>query len=170
MIWVSKGLLTLIWYPDCYAATQLPQSSKYSKSADLLRKSLLSHIWRVPSSKALSCKHEQLFDLLTLVSYDVGVKRSFAPNWCLRIAPLQSSSRNSINIRNPLIYWVNRCFLMFGGSQVQKPYHASMNGFLTFWPWHHHIMKIKCSAVFCGAFEVSGMQTLKQRLSRKCRR
>ena len=68
MIWVSKGLLTLIWYPDCYAATLLPQSSKYSKSADLLRKSLLSHIWRVPSSKALSCKHEQLFDLLTLVS------------------------------------------------------------------------------------------------------
>ena len=42
MIWVSKGFLTLIWYPDCYAATQLPQSSKYSKSADLLRKSLLS--------------------------------------------------------------------------------------------------------------------------------
>ena len=111
MIWVSKGLLTLIWYPDCYAATQLPQSSKYSKSADLLRKSLLSHIWRVPSSKALSCKHERLFDLLTLVSYDVGVKRSFAPNWCLRIAPLQSSSRNSINIRNPLIYCVNRCCL-----------------------------------------------------------
>ena len=139
MIWVSKGLLTLIWSLDCYAATQLPQSSKYSKSADLLRKSLLSHIWRVPSSKALSCKHEQLFDLLTLVSYDVGVKRSFAPNWCLRIALLQSSSRNSINIRNPLIYCVNRCFLMFGGSQVQKPYHASMNGFLTFWPWHLHI-------------------------------
>ena len=27
------------------------------------------HVWRVPSSKALSCKHEQLFDLLTLVSY-----------------------------------------------------------------------------------------------------
>ena len=26
------------------------------------------HIWRVPNSKALSCKHEQLFDLLTLVS------------------------------------------------------------------------------------------------------
>ena len=36
------------------------------------------------------------------------------------------------NIRNPLIYYVNRYFLMFGGSQVQKPYHASMNGFLTF--------------------------------------
>ena len=42
------------------------------------------------------------------------------------------SSRNSANIRNPLIYYVNRYFLMFGGSQVQKPYHASMNGFLTF--------------------------------------
>ena len=68
MKWVSKGLLTLIWYLDCYAATQLPQSSKYSKSVDLLRKSLLSHVWRVPSSKALSCKHERLFDLLTLAS------------------------------------------------------------------------------------------------------
>ena len=56
--------------PDCSAATLLPQSSKYSKSADLLRKSLLSHIWRVPSSNALSCKHERLFDLLTLVSYN----------------------------------------------------------------------------------------------------
>ena len=51
-----------------YAA---PAILQYSKSADLLRKSLLSHIWRVPSSKALSCKHEQLFDLLTLVSYNV---------------------------------------------------------------------------------------------------
>ena len=69
MIWVSKGLLTLIWYPDCYAATLLPQSSKYSKSADLLRKSLLPHVRRVPSSKALSCKHERLFDLLTLISF-----------------------------------------------------------------------------------------------------
>ena len=57
--------------------------------------------------------------------------------WCLRIAPLRSSSRNSTNVRNPLIYYVNRYFLMFGGSQVQKPYHASMNGFSTFWPWHH---------------------------------
>ena len=40
-----------------------------------------------------------------------------------RIVALQrSSSRNSANIRNPLIYYVNRYFLMFGGSQVQKPY------------------------------------------------
>ena len=42
---------------------------KHSKSADLLRKSLLSHVWRVPSSKVLSCKHERLFDLLALISY-----------------------------------------------------------------------------------------------------
>lgn len=31
------------------------------------------------------------------------------------------------NIRNPLIYYVNRYFLMFGGSQVQKSYRASTN-------------------------------------------
>ena len=36
------------------------------------------------------------------------------------------------NIRNPLIYCVNRYFLMFGGSQVQKFYRASTNDFLTF--------------------------------------
>ena len=53
---------------NCSAAKQLPQFYKHSQSADLLRKSILSYIWRVPSSKALSCKHEQLFDLLTLVS------------------------------------------------------------------------------------------------------
>ena len=27
------------------------------------------NVWRVPSSKALSCKHERLFDLLTLASF-----------------------------------------------------------------------------------------------------
>ena len=53
---------------NCSAARQLTQFYKHSKSADLLRKSLLSHVWRVPSSKALSCKHERLFDLLTLAS------------------------------------------------------------------------------------------------------
>ena len=41
---------------------------KHSKSADLLCKSLLSYVWRVPSSKVLSCKHERLFDLLPLIS------------------------------------------------------------------------------------------------------
>ena len=139
---VKRSFATHLIPPDCDPATLLPQSSKYLKSADLLRKSLLSHIWRVPSSKALSCKHERLFD----------------PNWCLRIAPLQGSSRKvsaprrsvlnvchwhtaPTNIRNPLIYCVNRCFFMFCGSQVQKPYHASMNGFLTFWPWYHYIIR-----------------------------
>ena len=41
---------------------------KHLKSADLLCKSLLSHVWRVPGSKGFSCKHERLFELLTLVS------------------------------------------------------------------------------------------------------
>ena len=44
----------------------------------------------------------------------------------------ESSSHDSTNIRNLLIYFVNCYFLMFGGSQVQKSYHASMNDFLTF--------------------------------------
>ena len=35
-------------------------------------------------------------------------------------------------IRNPLIYCVNRYFLIFGVSQVQTPYRANTNGFLTF--------------------------------------
>ena len=65
----AKGLLPPRMPTNCSAAKQLPQFYKHSKSADLLRKSLLSHVWRVPSSKALSCKHERLFDLLTLASY-----------------------------------------------------------------------------------------------------
>ena len=62
------ALAILLMPTNCSAAKQLPQFCKHSKSADLLRKSLLSHVWRVPSSKALSCKHERLFDLLTLAS------------------------------------------------------------------------------------------------------
>ena len=49
-----------------------------------------------------------------------------------RIATQLRCSRNPPNIRNPLIYFVNRYFLIFGVSQVQKPYRASTNGFLTF--------------------------------------
>ena len=46
---------------------EIPDFGLYMKqTVDLLRKSLLPHVWRVPSSKALSCKHERLFDLLTL--------------------------------------------------------------------------------------------------------
>ena len=45
------------------------------------------------------------------------------------------------NIRNPLIYCVNRYFLIFCGSQVQKLYRVSTNSFLTFCPWYHDINK-----------------------------
>ena len=65
------------------------------------------------------------------------VKRFFDHNLISRIAPQLCCSRNPSNIRNPLIYCVNRYFLIFGGSQVQKLYRASTNSFLTFWPWCH---------------------------------
>ena len=65
---VVSGFWPQLMPTNCSAAKQLSQFCKHSKSADLLRKSLLSHVWRVPSSKALSCKHERLFDLLTLAS------------------------------------------------------------------------------------------------------
>ncbi len=58
--------------------------------------------------------------------------KGILPPTMLRIASLFHNFRNPPNIRNPLIYYVNRSFLMFGGSQVQMPYHASMNGILTF--------------------------------------
>ena len=67
----------------------------------------------------------------------LGSKGLLPPTRCLRIAPLQSNSRNSINIRNPHIYCVNSYFLMFSGSQVQMSYLASKNDILTFRPWHH---------------------------------
>lgn len=52
----------------CFVVSQLPQSTQHSKSADLLRESLLSHVRRVSMSNALSCRHEGHFDLETLVS------------------------------------------------------------------------------------------------------
>ena len=68
---VKKSFAIHLIPPDCSVDILLPQFSKHSKSADLLHKLPLSHVWRVPSSNALSCKHERLFDLLTLVSYYV---------------------------------------------------------------------------------------------------
>jgi len=53
---------------DCSAVLQLPQSYKHSESADLLRKSLLPHVWRFSSSNVLSCKHERLLSLKTWMS------------------------------------------------------------------------------------------------------
>mgnify|MGYP000730179171 CR=1 FL=1 len=63
---------------------------------------------------------------------DMSVKRSFAthliPSDCDPATLLPQSSKYS----NLLIYCVNRYFLIFGMSQVQTPYRASTNGFLTF--------------------------------------
>ncbi len=52
----------------CFAAPAIPG---HSESGDLLRKSLLPHVLQALSSKALSCKYEQLFDLLTLISQNI---------------------------------------------------------------------------------------------------
>ena len=38
---------------------QFSQFYKYSESVDLLRKSLLPHIWRVSNVYVFSCKHER---------------------------------------------------------------------------------------------------------------
>ena len=40
----AKGILPPTDTLDCSVVSQLPQSIKHSKSADLLRKSLLSHV------------------------------------------------------------------------------------------------------------------------------
>ena len=71
MMLVSKDLLTPTDANELLRSKLLPQFCKHSESVDLLCKSLLPHVWRVPSSKALSCKHERLFDLLTLASYNI---------------------------------------------------------------------------------------------------
>ena len=59
---VVSGFWPQLMPTNCSAAKQLPQFCKHSKSADLLCKSLLSHVWQVPSSKVLSCRHERLFE------------------------------------------------------------------------------------------------------------
>ena len=40
------------------------------------------NVWRVPSSKALSCKHERLFDLLTLASPSSYIGQSISDSPC----------------------------------------------------------------------------------------
>ena len=57
----------------------------------------------------------------------MSVKRSSATYLILRIAPQLSCSRNPLNIRNSLIYYVNRYFHISSVSQVQKPYCTSTN-------------------------------------------
>ena len=70
--------------------------------------------------------------LLTLTSYDVGVKRYFDPSDTELLRALHS--RNSKNIRNPLIFLQKMAsYSCFGGSQVQKSYcKQACVGFLTF--------------------------------------
>ena len=79
---------------------------------------------------------------------DVRVKRHFAPNLISTNCSAAKQLPQFSNIRNPLIYCVNRYFLMFGGSQVQKSYRASTNNFLAFWPWYH-IIVLTNIIIFC---------------------
>ena len=66
------------WIPtNCSVASQLPQFYIYSESTDLLRKSFLPHIWRVPKSKVFSCKAWTPFDFWTLVSLYVTTMLQF---------------------------------------------------------------------------------------------
>ena len=60
------------------------------------------HVWRVPSSKALSCKHERLFDLLTLASsYYITVSHSHTSPRFGIISPLsESSGRKAASARS----------------------------------------------------------------------
>ena len=53
------------------------------------------------------------------------------------------------NIRNPRIYCVNSCFLMFSGFQTQMSYLASKNDILTFQPWHYYIHILSESKADC---------------------
>ena len=78
---VAEADVVMILLPDQYQAAVYKKDvepnlkpgaalafAHHSKSTDLLCKSLLSHIWQVPSSKVLSCRHERLFDFLALIS------------------------------------------------------------------------------------------------------
>ena len=67
-----------------------------------------------------------------LLYYDVRDQKYFAPNLISTNCSAAKQLTQFSNIRNSLIYCVNRYFLMFGGSQVQKSYRASTNDFLTF--------------------------------------
>ena len=109
-------------YPDCSIATQFhnPRTPRTSIK------------WRVHTifipfslfgvSISINCLFVQAqtqFILLTLTSYDVGVKRYFDPSDTELLRALHS--RNSKNIRNPLIFLQKMAsYSCFGGSQVQK--------------------------------------------------
>ena len=69
--------------------------------------------------------------VLTSEYNDVRVKRHFAPNLISTNCFAAKLLLQFLNIRNSLIYYVNRYFLMFGGAQGQKSYHANINNFST---------------------------------------
>ena len=98
----SKGLLPPTDAHELLRSKLLPQFCKHSESVDLLRKSLLPHVWRVPSSKALSCKHERLFDLLTLASCHVP---------CVEMNGSTSTLPSSII--NILVHFVSKILAFF---------------------------------------------------------
>ena len=90
---------------DCSIAMQFPQSSNTSNS----HKMACSHhfisfsVFGVSISiNCLFVRAQTQFILLTLTSYDVGVKRYFDPSDTELLRALHS--RNSKNIRNPLIF------------------------------------------------------------------
>ena len=68
---VMGKVLPITWYSRIAPLHAAHAILKHSESANLLRKLLLPHVWRGPSSKVLSCKHERLFDLFPLVLSEV---------------------------------------------------------------------------------------------------
>ena len=72
------------------------------------------------------------FYFCCIIHKDVGVKMYFAPSDTELLRALHS--RNSKNIRNPLIFLQKMAsYSCFGGSQVQKSYcKQACVGFLTF--------------------------------------
>ena len=85
--------------------------------------------------KLLIIEKKFIFNFHTLILYcDVRVKKYFAPNLISTNCSAAKQLSQFSNIRNPLIYCINRYFFMFGGSQVQKSYRAGTNDFLTFCP------------------------------------
>ena len=72
------------------------------------------------------------FNFCCIIHKDVGVKMYFAPSDTELLRALHS--RNSKNIRNPLIFLQKMAsYSCFGGSQVQKSYcKQACVGFLTF--------------------------------------
>ena len=86
----------------------LPQFCKHSESVDLLHKSLLPHVWRVPSSKALSCKHERLFDLLTLASWYANecicMEKKRRTKRCCSLRAIRKTALSALSAASQLIF------------------------------------------------------------------